>query len=106
MEMVILVAGLVDVLAIAVSAEAFRHRLASFRLSQATQPEYPLMRPRSPPNEYPFSSSRASLTFGLLVIWSGEHREYEDRRLTRYAWISRLSMLGLPAIILLWAVAG
>lgn len=104
MEMVILVAAIIDVLAIAAFTEGFRHRLASFRRPQATQPEYPLMRPRSPPDEYPFSTSRASLMFGLLVIWTGEHREYGDRRLTRYAWIARLTMLALPAIILLLAV--
>lgn len=104
MEMVILVAVVIDMFAIAVSTESFRHRLASFRLTQATQPEYPLMRPRSPPDEYPFSSSRASLMFGLLVIWTDEHREYGDRRLTRYAWIARLSMLALAAFILLFAV--
>jgi hypothetical protein len=105
MEMVILVAAIIDVLAVAASTEAFRHRLAGFRWSQATQPEYPLMRPRSPPNEYPFSSSRSSLMFGLFVVWTGEHREYQDRRLTRYAWMARLTMLALPAIILLSQVA-
>lgn len=103
MEMVILIAVLIDVLAVAASTEAFRRRLADLRRSQATQPEYPLMRPRSPPDEYPFSSSRSSLMFGLLVVWTGEHREYRDRRLTRYAWIARLTMLGLAAFIMLSA---
>jgi hypothetical protein len=41
--------------------------------------------------------------FGLLVVWTGEHREYRDRRLTRYAWIARLTMLGLAAFIMLSA---
>ena len=43
--------------------------------------------------------------FGFLVIWTGEHREYKDRTLTRYAWISRLAMLGLPAVVMLSVIA-
>lgn len=91
----------IDALLLAGAAEAYRRRLASLTLSSATQPEYPLMRPRPPPDEYPFSTSRSSLMFGFVAIWTAEHRVHRDQWLTRFVWAARVLMLGLPAIFLI-----
>lgn len=91
---------LFDIFLIIVASEAFRRRLVFLRYPQATQPEYPLMRPREPPNDYPFSSPRgwAATLMAVVVIWSGEHRDHDDRWLTRFAWSARLAMLALPLL--------
>jgi hypothetical protein len=72
---------ILDVMAIAVSMECFRHRLLTF------------LGPH-PRREYPVYSDRVGTFFmGVLVIWTGEHREYHDRWLTGFAWAARISML-------------
>lgn len=93
---------LIDALLFVLAAEGYRHRLAALTRSSATQPEYPLMRRRSPPDEYPFSTSRGSLMFGLVAIWAADHRVHRDRLLTHSVWAARAFMLGLPTI----AIAG
>lgn len=93
---------LIDALLFLLAAEGYRHRLAALTRSSATLPEYPLMRPRSLPDEYPFSTSRASLMFGVVAIWTAEYRVHRDRLLTHAVWAARAFMLGLPTI----AIAG
>lgn len=95
MAILTLAALILDVILVVVAFEAFRQRLVTLTLPRATQPEFPLMRPRPQPNEYPFISG-----MGFLVIWTDEHREYGDRRLTRYAWVARAAMLALPIIFI------
>jgi hypothetical protein len=100
MDKVFQAALVIDALLFALASEVFRRRLAHLMLPRATQPEFPSTRPRSKPNEYPFSSSRLSLMMGWVIIWTGRYREYADRQLTRYVWAARVTMLGIPAVFI------
>lgn len=92
------VASLTNLVLIAVAMEAVRYRLIALMRRTSTQPEYPQMRRRVPPNEYPFSYSQSDHFVGFLLLWTASHREFRDSKLTRYVWSARAAWLGLPAL--------
>jgi hypothetical protein len=53
------------------------------------------------PDEYPGGTYTGAPWMGMLIIWSGEHREYRDVWLTGFAWTARIGMI-LFAVSAAW----